>query len=62
MLEYSSILNVGVKKGIINGFWSVNSVSEQSGGAPTAPPAPMPMLNGISPISMQLLNQVVVYK
>ena len=35
MLEYSSILNVGVKKGIINGFWSVSSVSEKSGGAIT---------------------------
>ena len=45
MLEYSSVLNVGVKKGIINGFWSFSSVSEKSGGA-TAPPAPavsMPM-------------------
>ena len=29
MLEYSSVLNVGVKKGIINGFWSVSSVSEK---------------------------------
>ena len=42
MLEYSSVLNVGVEKGIINGFWSVSSVSEKSGGA-IAPPVPMPV-------------------
>ena len=30
MLAYSSGLNMGVEKGIINGFWSVSSVSEKS--------------------------------
>ena len=40
MLEYSRILNVDVKKVVINSFWSISSVSKESGGA-IAPPTPL---------------------